>query len=245
MNQWDSLSSYFDTNKNASEIDPGAADNILIAWPSLLKGIRQVQEHGDGLKALDFGCGAGSFCFELQKNGYDVVGSDSSPGMVDVARKNVGDTIPVYLGDIHDVQNLKEQPFDLVTAVMVFQFIENIQEVLSLVSLVTKEGGVLAFAIFNPDFIGPNSGSEKLFADFDDVENPRKGNMTPTNGVSIPVFIRREEEYGHILNLLGFKRMYAEKPAFTEAFLSAYPSGFDTSYPEYLVLVYQKMPQLN
>ncbi len=41
MNPWDALSSNFDTHKKASDIDPGAADNILIAWPALFEGIEK------------------------------------------------------------------------------------------------------------------------------------------------------------------------------------------------------------
>lgn len=89
MNPWDALSEYFDTHKGDSEINPGAADNILIAWPSLFWGIQLVQKDGARLNALDYGCGAGGFVAELRAHGYESVGCDSSQAMVEMAKRNV------------------------------------------------------------------------------------------------------------------------------------------------------------
>ena len=126
MSQWDKLSGRFDTHKNQLEIDPSAADNILIAWPSLLRGIEGVQRSGRGLKVLDFGCGTGGFCKELQRHKYDVTGIDSSAGMIEIAKRNLPSTVHIYGPFEDDISQLQEAPFNLITAVMVFQFIENV-----------------------------------------------------------------------------------------------------------------------
>ena len=85
MNPWDELAGYFNTH--AGDMDPGAADNILIAWPAMFRGIEKVQTSGDGLTALDFGCGSGAFCTELTRRGYSAVGYDSAEKMIEVARQ--------------------------------------------------------------------------------------------------------------------------------------------------------------
>lgn len=240
MNQWDKLSQYFDTHKHDDEINPGAADNILIAWPSVLRGIEIVQKSGTSLSALDYGCGGGSFALELQKRGYAVVGSDLSSGMIEVAKKNLGDKIPFYDCDAEDVPKLKEAPFDLITGVMVFQFVEDIESCFRNLDAALKSGGVLSFAVFNPDYVERNHGDGKLFRNFKTPEQPTRGFMAPTEDTMIPVFMRIEEEYDNVLRPLGYQRIYADKPPFTSEFLGKYPSDADTIEPEYLVMTYKK-----
>ncbi len=240
MNQWDALSQYFDTHKHTAEINPGAADNILIAWPSVLSGIAQVQQDSAIFTALDYGCGGGSFAAELQRRGYLVVGCDSSQGMIAMAKKNLGDAIPFYVCDAAEVSKLKESPFDLITAIMVFQFVEDIETCIRHLDVVLKSGGVLAFAIFNPDYVEPNHGDGKLFRFFKAPDQPTKGFMVPTDDTKIQVFIRTEEEYDNIFRPLGYHRIYVDKPSFTREFLEKYPTDADTTMPEYLVLVYKK-----
>jgi len=42
MNPWDQLSDFFIADDDLSKIDPDVADNFLMAWPSLLKGIQLI-----------------------------------------------------------------------------------------------------------------------------------------------------------------------------------------------------------
>jgi SAM-dependent methyltransferase len=62
------------------------------------------QSHGDGKDGrpllVDLGCGTGSFCLEMVKRGYDPVGIDASPAMLDVARRKDGDTCLFLQQDI-------------------------------------------------------------------------------------------------------------------------------------------------
>lgn len=240
MNQWDKLSQYFDTHKDAAEINPGAADNILVAWPSVLRGVEIAQKGGTGLSALDYGCGGGSFAAALQKRGYSVVGCDSSPAMIAVAKKNLGDEITFYDCDSEDVPKLKEAPFDLITGIMVFQFVEDIESCFRNLDAALKSGGVLSFAVFNPNYVERNHGDGKLFRNFQTPEQPTKGFMAATEDTKIPVFMRIEEEYDNALRPLGYQRIYADKPSFTPEFLDKYPSDADTTQPEYLVMTYKK-----
>ncbi len=239
MNPWDNLSGYFNTHKDATEINPGAADNILIAWPSVIKGIKTVQAEGKGLKALDYGCGGGSFAAELLKHEYEVVGCDSSSEMIAVAKKNL-EEIPFYVCDFPDVKKLEEAPFDLITGIMVFQFIDDIEGCIRSLVEILKSGGVFAFAVFNPDYVRNNHGKGKLFDGFENPHVPAQGYMCVGEEIRIPVFMRTESEYDRFASSVGLGRVHADKPPFTEAFLQKYPSGTDTTEPEYLVMVYAK-----
>ena len=239
MNPWDTLSQYFDTHKHADEVDPGAADNVLIAWPSLFRGIESVQTSGDGLLALDYGCGGGGLVLELLKRGYKAVGCDSSAAMIEIAKKNT-ENFPFYACDHVDVPKIPEAPFDLITAVMVFQFINNIESCIAHLFDALKPEGVIAFAVFNPEYVAPNHGDTKLFRGFQSPDNPTIGYMVPIENTRIPVFIRTEEEYDAIFIRRGFRRLYSDKPPFTPEFLNKYPSSMDTKKPEYLVIAYQR-----
>jgi len=55
QNEWDKLSDSFNTHGELSKVKSEVADNILIAWPSILKGIQLIQQNGTHLHALDYG----------------------------------------------------------------------------------------------------------------------------------------------------------------------------------------------
>ena len=68
MNSWDQPSDFFIADNDLSKIDPDVADNVLMAWPSFLKGIQVIQQNGASLHALDYGCGGGALCQELSQS---------------------------------------------------------------------------------------------------------------------------------------------------------------------------------
>ncbi len=242
LNPWDTLSQEFNTHTRASEISPLAADNILIAWPALLQGIHEAQPTGNGLSAMDYGCGAGSFCAALQDRGYTVTGCDTSDAMIKMARLNLADRgINFYKIDHSDLSAVKEAPFDLISAIMVLHFIDNITDMLRQLAALLKPNGVLAFAVFNHDYVMANHGEKRPFNGFD-PQDPVNGFMTIGNDTRIPVFLRTEAEYDAILEPLGFQRIFASKPPFTQEFINKYPSDvLNCSQPEYIVLGYKKL----
>jgi len=72
-----------------------------------------------GGRALDAGGGTGEFAIELVQKGYDVVLTDLSAGMLDVARTKVGelgiaDQVTILQQDICDMGALDDGSFDLV-----------------------------------------------------------------------------------------------------------------------------------
>lgn len=69
---------------------------------------------------LDAGCGTGRVGIELARRGYDVVGTDLDPGMLDTAREKAPD-VEWVLGDLVDVE--LGRSFDLIAMpgnVMIF-----------------------------------------------------------------------------------------------------------------------------
>jgi len=55
-------------------------------WADYIEEIFQKNKKDVSL-LLDLGCGTGSFCIEMAKRGYDMIGVDLSPDMLSCARK--------------------------------------------------------------------------------------------------------------------------------------------------------------
>lgn len=238
-NQWNELSDYFNAAENFSIIHEDVADNILIAWPSLLKGIQHIQTDGTHLHALDYGCGGGSFCQELSNKGYSVTGCDSSFAMINIAKKNFPN-IKFYQCDSEAPPQLKSSPFDLITSIMVFPFVDNMKLLLTNLNNVLKPNGVLAFAVFNPEYVTKNHGDGKCFYDFEIPWHPKNGFLRFGKNINFPVFIRTLEEYDDQIIPFGYKRIFTDTPPFTKQYLAQYKTSSDTSSSEFLTLIYQK-----
>lgn len=235
MNHWDRLSEYFNTHRDAPELSSGAADNVLLAWPALLKGIRRAQVSATGLRALDFGCGTGGFCAKLASLGYEVVGTDTSAAMLAIAKTNISDT-EFYRYNSAKIHKIPSAPFDLITSIMVLQFIADLGTTLAHFQEALVPGGIIGLAVFNPEFVQKNQGRGKLFR----VTARNLDFMCPAPGVQIEFFQRNCEDYHSMLISHGFRKVAVYKPRFTSAFLRRHPVELDTSVSEYLILVYQK-----
>ena len=239
MNPWDKLSGTFDTHKNAPEIDPAAADNILIAWPVLLQGIATVQPSGEGLTAFDFGCGTGSFAQALHARGYRVSAADTSEKMILCAKAHLGETIVFHVASADVATTLSDAPFALITSVMALPFIHPIEATLDALDRALRPRGVLAFVVFNPDFIRSNTGAGGLFLETTTPSHPTMRFMVMED-MRIPVYARTANEYDAMLKRRGYERVLCRRPRFTRAFLDRYPQEVNTRFSEYLILVYRK-----
>jgi SAM-dependent methyltransferase len=244
MNPWDQLSNFFIADDDLSKIDPDVADNVLIAWPSLLKGIQLIQQNGASLHALDYGCGGGAFCQELSQRGYSIAGCDSSSAMIEIANtkySNDESRLRFYHCDSEKIHQLPNAPFDLITSIMVISFIDQMEPFFSNVNNALKSGGVLALAVFNPDYVLKNHGEGKCFSGFETATQFKNGFLHFGKNIQLPVFIRTLEEYDAQLISRGYERIFTDTPAFTTEYLTQYKTESDTSSPEFLILVYQKM----
>jgi SAM-dependent methyltransferase len=241
QNNWDKLSEYFDTHQDEDKISPGAADNILLAWPSLFRGIEQAGLNlGPDKKVLDFGCGAGLLAKKMQKLGCEVVGVDSSDGMLSKAREFVPGVDFINSDGINNL-NLDDESFDLIISAMTFQFIENFEEVFKSLDSKLKVGGVFAFAIFNTDFFDKNFGNEnskfKLFQ-----SKGGEVKMCISADTEISVYIHNEKYYDDVFLKNGYQKVFSDRPPFTPEFNEKYPDpDTNTEVPEYLILVYKKV----
>ena len=237
-NPWDSLSQYFDTSGN-KEISAGAADNILIAWPVILKFLQDnFPKEKNGI-IVDFGCGGGGFANKLHSLGYQVIGIDASAEMIKTASKQYGKNVVFKVGDSRQLSQIG--PVICISSIMALQFVKDIDAAMSDFSKTLMPNGLLIFAVFNPDYVINGLKSKLFFEDFDSTAKPTKGIANFGNEIRIPTYIRTAEEYTNTAQQHGLKCLLESYPPFTEEFIKKYPTDMPTDKPEYLILGYQKV----
>ncbi|MBI4009225.1 class I SAM-dependent methyltransferase, partial [Candidatus Roizmanbacteria bacterium] len=217
QNPWDLLGEKtFNTHLKAGKIDPAAADNILIAWPSLLKLIAKEYPDPKNSRVLDFGCGTGGFCNKLDSLGFDVTGVDPSIEMTNIAKQHSPSAIKYIRGDQSKLSSLGT--FHIITSIMTLPFIKNINETFNSISKALKANGVFIFASFNPQWVKACLNSHVAFTDFDSIENPKNGWKTFSDGIKIPVYIRNSNEYDDLAKKNGLTKITEEYPPYNEEF---------------------------
>ena len=236
-NPWDTLSRLFAGETTEDGIPQGAADNILLAWPPILQTVEMVFGHTKRLKILDFGCGSGDFCRKMAGLGHIVVGTDPAVKMRQAAVRRVLDSVQLVSPKKLFAQS---KAFDVITAIMVFPFIEGIKETLTQLLAMLKPSGLLVFAVFNPPFVTNLLARGMLFHSFDATTHPTHGVMELVKGVPIPVYIRSADEYTALLGRQG-KEVCRIWPPFTPGFLEKYPVPFSTKDAEFLIQGFVKI----
>lgn len=230
MSQWNNMADIFGSAGIDNVIPECVADNICIAWPSIIRCIEKEFSNSTHSSVLDFGCGGGLFCKKLFELGFDVTGYDDSEELVKIAQINTPKEVTIT-----DTIAIQKRRYDLISSIMVFQFIINIDSIINSIISLLKPNGLIIFAVFNPKFIEENS-TNKVFTEFDSY---RQGYMELKKGIKVPVYNRTEVEYRKLFEAAGFEEVYVDYPAFTKEFLSKYKMPYSTKYPEYLIQAFR------
>lgn len=239
QNPWDVLGrKNFNTHLKENEIDPRAADNILIAWPSILKELLSEYKQAKNIKVLDFGCGTGGFCNKLNRLGFNVTGIDPSREMLKTARHNSPKSIRYIKGDQKNLSSLES--FHIITSIMTFPFIDNFKDAFKRLVKKLKPNGLIILADFNRAWVKVCLSNKVSFANFDSNKDPKKGGKV-FGDIRIPVFIRSAKEYDEIAKLNGLTKIFEDCPPFTKTFIKQYPDKRPKHIPEYLILGYKKI----
>jgi len=187
--QWNELADIFACSWHDDQIPEAAADNICIAWPSMIKGMEQSLPDKVAMTALDYGCGGGLFCRQLQTMGFQVRGYEPSEQLAAAARSNV----PTDVLITSDPQTMRsDQRYDLITSIMVLQFIDNIEQTIESLANSLDKDGVIIFAVFNPAFVHDNMAGRQLFKTAD---SSNMAHMELKPGIQIPFYLRSAQDY--------------------------------------------------
>lgn len=225
---WDKLSTKFDTYRPTAFV--GAVDNMLTIWPEILKFVDKHIKKSQELRALEYGCGAGMFCRELKKKGFEVVGIDISPRMIKIAKKHLGGKVIFLRGDSAVALKDANQygPFNFISAIMVFQFIKDIKTCLKQLSQSLKKGGYIIFAVHDPKFLAARGAANRI-------------NLAGTK-ISIPIYPKNLGYYNKIFKTLGFKKLLEKRLYPSKKFIQhMQKKQYSLKTPKYLLLAYKKV----
>ncbi|HYY17714.1 MAG TPA: methyltransferase domain-containing protein [Streptosporangiaceae bacterium] len=103
-----------------------------------------------GRRILDAGCGAGPLLAELRDRGAIVTGIDKSAGMLEVARRRLGDDADLQATELGRPLPFPDGTFDDVTASLVLHYLEDWGPALAELRRVLKSGGRLIVSVDHP-----------------------------------------------------------------------------------------------
>ena len=125
----------------------------------------------DGALILDIGCGTGTNLSLYHEAGCKVYGIDSSPAMIKVARKKLGNRADLRLGDASQMP-YPDGLFDLITAMFILHEMPSQirADVMSEIFRVMKDDGRVLLIDFHPGPIRfPNGWYYKIITQFFEI----------------------------------------------------------------------------
>jgi 2-polyprenyl-3-methyl-5-hydroxy-6-metoxy-1,4-benzoquinol methylase len=233
---WDQIHRVFHTPKKG-KLGPRAAANKYIAWPAVLNSINEsVMEKG---RVLDYGCGTGGFCRHMRTAGMKVEGIDISPTMVHAAVKNSPPQIRYHTGGRETLKKL-ESKFDVITSLMVFQFMKDFETYIPLFRELLNARGVMVFAVHNPDFVESCYKNKTAFHSLRRAGNTTVASMEIEKDISIDTYVRPKEQYRKLFEKQGFEYISTRYPPFTPAFVAEHGWKLPSDDAEYLIMTLRK-----
>jgi SAM-dependent methyltransferase len=103
-----------------------------------------------GRRILDAGCGSGPLLAALRDRGAIVTGFDKSAGMLQVARRRLGDGADLQVAELGGPLPYFDGTFDDVTASLVLHYLEDWGPALTELRRVLKPGGRLIVSVNHP-----------------------------------------------------------------------------------------------
>jgi len=103
-----------------------------------------------GRRILDAGCGSGPLFAALRERGAVVTGFDKSAGMLELARRRLGDDADLQVAALGSPLPFPDDTFDDVTASLVLHYLEDWGPALAELQRVLKPGGRLIVSVDHP-----------------------------------------------------------------------------------------------
>jgi SAM-dependent methyltransferase len=103
-----------------------------------------------GRRILDAGCGSGPLFATLRDRGAIVTGIDRSAGMLELARRRLGDDADLHVAELGRPLRFRDDTFDDVTASLVLHYLEDWGPALAELRRVLKPGGRLIVSVNHP-----------------------------------------------------------------------------------------------
>lgn len=142
-----------------------------------------------GVKALDFGCGAGRSSRILKELGLNVIGVDTSSDMIDQAR-NISKDINYFLIEKNCFKNIGDQ-FDLIFVSFVLMELSSTQKITILIknlSNLLSENGKIILIVASDDLYN---------SDWLSIDTKSYSNSAKNSGEIVSVYLK---DYGITIN---------------------------------------------
>ena len=123
-----------------------------------------------GRRILDAGCGSGALFAALRDRGAVVSGFDTSAGMLELARRRLGDGADLQVADLGSPLPYADDTFDDVVASLVLHYLEDWGPALAELHRVLKPGGRLIASVDHPfatHLMHRQAGREAAYEYFD------------------------------------------------------------------------------
>jgi SAM-dependent methyltransferase len=118
-------------------------------------------------RILDAGCGSGPLSAALRERGAVVTGMDRSAGMLERARRRLGDDVRLHQADLASPLPFPDNTFDDVMASLVLHYLEDWTATLAELRRVLTPGGRLIASVNHPSSIYiPRLYPSRLKADY-------------------------------------------------------------------------------
>jgi predicted TPR repeat methyltransferase len=140
VNDYDVLAEAYTAENETSLI------NAYYARPAILALAGNVA----GRRILDAGCGSGPLFAALRDRGAILAGFDSSAGMIEQARRRLGDDADLRVTELGSPLPFPDSAFDDVIAALVLHYLEDWGPALAELRRVLKPGGRLIVAVDHP-----------------------------------------------------------------------------------------------
>lgn len=103
----------------------------------------------EGARLVDLGCGGGQLCVHAANLGWDAVGVDNAPGMIEEARAAAGDADIAWIEAAYDESGLPDGEFDAVTALGLIEYLPDDNGLFAEAARLLRPGGRLAVSCRN------------------------------------------------------------------------------------------------
>lgn len=177
-------------------------------------------------RTLDIGCGEGRVGAVLVERGYDVIGVDSSPRMVELACER-------HEAVVADAAALpfEDSAFSLVIAYMSLMNVDDLDGVVAEAGRVLERGGQLCAAVLHPLFAAgawvDKDSAESTFAVADYFDGPPKALVSDRDGIRVTFFDRpiALSRYAAALENAGLLLETLREPTPDDAYVRDWPTA--------------------
>jgi SAM-dependent methyltransferase len=175
-------------------------------------------------RVLDLGCGEGRVGAVLSDLGYDVVGVDSSPRMVELANERH----EAVLADAAALP-FDESSFALVVAYMSLMNVDDLDGVVAEAGRVLERGGRMCIAVLHPLFAAGTwtdaESAESSFTLDDYFNGPTKVSLSERDGIQVTFYDRPIplSRYAAALEKAGLLIEVLREPVPSDDFVRQFP----------------------